>query len=60
MTFKRNAEAPKFVRLICCPQGRHHPWLLSYNGLEAVNVTVAFHQVQEAAAAGLRDTETSL
>lgn len=60
MTFKRNAVAPEFARLICCQCGRHHLRLLGYNGLEAVNVTVAFHQLQETAAAGLRDTETSL
>lgn len=60
MTFKRNVVAPEFAQLICCQCGRHHLRLLGYNGLEAVNVTVAFHQLQEAAAAGLRDTETSL
>lgn len=59
MTFKRNVVAPVFVRLICCRCGRRHPQLLGYNGLEAVNVTVAFHQLQEAAAGGLRDTKTS-
>lgn len=59
MTFKRNVVAPVFVRLICCRCGRRHPQLLGYNGLEVVNVTVAFHQLQEAAAAGLRDTKTS-